>query len=118
MFTSVGLNIDKSPIRTTIGGVSKEHIHFLVSVGKQKITINVSITVWVKTRKTSASMYTYIYVYIYIVIYTTYSSMYVHHIYIYTREYHVYHWDISHLSRDSNQPQPVFSLLCGQCCMQ
>ena len=81
MFTSVGLNIDKSPIRTTIGGVVfKEHIHFLVSVGKQEITINVSITVWVKTRKTSASMYTLMY--IYIIIYTTYSSMYVYHIYI------------------------------------
>ena len=70
MFTSVGLNIDKSPIRTTIGGVVfKEHIHFLVSVGKQEITINVSITVWVKTRKTSASMYTIMYIYIYMYIY-------------------------------------------------
>ena len=48
MFTSVGLNIDTSPIRTTIGGVvSKEHIHFLVPVGKQKNsnTVNDSITV-------------------------------------------------------------------------
>ena len=81
MFTSVGLNIDKSPIRTTIGGVVfKEHIHFLVSVGKQEITINVSITVLVKTRKTSAYMYTIMYIYMYIYIY----------VYIYNYIYNIF----------------------------
>ena len=39
--------------------------------------------------------------------------MYVHHIYICVCEYHVYHWDISHLSRDSNQQQPFFLCCVG-----